>query len=49
MVEEDPIVFKIKDKEFNLVKQVEALPQVSSFYTQGTMEYKYKEDGEEKV
>ena len=48
MVEEDPIVFKIKDKEFNLVKQVEALPQVSSFYTQGTMEYKYKEDGEEK-
>lgn len=49
LVEEEPVMFKIDDQDFNLVKQVEALPQVSSLYTQGTMEYKYKEDGEEKT
>lgn len=48
-VEEEPVVVRINDIDYNIVKQASALPQVSSFYSASTMEYKYTVEGEEKV
>lgn len=48
-VKEEPILVRIKDKDLSLVKQASALPQVSSYYSPSTMEYKYEVDEEEKV
>ena len=48
-VEEEPIVVRINDIDMSIVKQENALPQVSSLYSPSTMEYKYTVDGEEKT
>ena len=48
-VEEEPVTVRINDIDYNIVKQASALPQVSSFYSASTMEYKYNVDGEEKI
>ena len=48
-VKEEPIIVRINDKDVSLVKQANALPQVSSYYSPSTMEYKYEIDEEEKT
>ena len=48
-VDDHPITVQIGNKDYNLVKQVAALPAVSSYYQPTTIQYTYKEDGEEKV
>ena len=48
IVEEEPIVVRINDLDVSLVKQANALPQVSSLYSPSTLEYIYEVDGEEK-
>ncbi len=47
-VEEEPIIVRINDVDMSIVKQANALPQVSSLYSPSTIEYKYMIDGEEK-
>ena len=48
-VKEEPIIVRINDKDVSLVKQANALPQVSSYYSPSTMEYKYEIDEEERI
>lgn len=47
-VEEDPITININKEDYSMVKQKEALPQVSSYYSPKTIKYKYKVEDEEK-
>ena len=48
-VEEEPILVKINDKDYSIVKQESALPLVSSLYSIDKIEYKYNVDEEEKT
>ena len=48
-VEEEPILVKINDKDYSIVKQESALPLVSSLYSIDKIEYKYTVDEEEKT
>lgn len=43
------ITTQINNKDYSIVKQENVLPQVSSFYSPTTIEYKYKIEGDEKV
>lgn len=45
---DEPITVQINDKDFNLIKQENALPEVSSYYERKNIEYIYKVEGEEK-
>ena len=45
---DEPITVQINNKDFNLIKQENALPEVSSYYERKNIEYIYKVEGEEK-
>lgn len=48
-VEEDPIIVNMDKQEYSIVKQEEAMPQVSSYYSSTKISYKYVLDGEEVI
>lgn len=47
-VEEDPIIVKVNNVDYNMVKKENALPQTSSYYSPTTVNYKY-EDAEYEI
>lgn len=48
-VEEDPIIVNMNKQDYSVVKQEQAMPTVSSYYSATKIEYKYVVDGEEKI
>lgn len=48
-VEEDPIIVNMNKQDYSIVKQEQAMPTVSSYYSATKIEYKYVVDGEEKI
>lgn len=48
-VEEDPIIVNMNKQDYSIVKQEQAMPPISSYYSATKIEYKYNVEGEEKI
>lgn len=48
-VEEDPIIVNMNKQDYSIVKQEQAMPPISSYYSAIKIEYKYVVDDEEKI
>lgn len=48
-VEEDPIVVNMNRQDYSIIKQEEAMPSVSSYYSATKVSYKYLLNGEEAI
>ena len=48
-VEEDPIIVNMNKQDYTIVKQEQAMPEVSSYYSSIKLSYKYSLNGEEVI